>query len=214
MYGSYDCCTSQWKIESSRQKKAVSTFSHTFLFYLYSVLLGARWLGVGQPRFNPSSGRMHSFFHTFMPWLALKSIQPPLKWVSGLSWGLGLATQTPHSIAKNMWTLAQWTFMACKWDFFYYNSIIIKALWPNNLEFAFHCWDPKLTSLSLHMGFIVDELESGHVLLEDSPICKCHKFHFITFSIFISSNLFISFHPSLYWCYRSGQLLPFCSIDL
>ena len=58
---------------------------------------------------------------------------------------------------------------------------------------ALHRWSPEFMSRSLHVEFVVDESESGYVLLEDSPVFNLpqisfHQFlhpHFTNFVNFI-----------------------------
>ena len=40
-----------------------------------------------------------------------------------------------------------------------------------------HYWGPGYASRSLHVGFMMDEKESGEVFLGISPILRCHKFN-------------------------------------
>ena len=60
--------------------------------------------------------------------------------------------------------------------------------------------DPQLPLLgsrvyvSLHVGFVVDETESGEALLGVSPTFPCHKFHSIISPHLSHSFRFVSFH--------------------
>ena len=52
-------------------------------------------------------------------------------------------------------------------------------------------WGPEFASRSLHVGFVVDEVESGYIFLGVSPVFPLHKISFQHFSTLIS---LITFH--------------------
>ena len=70
-------------------------------------------------------------------------------------------------------------------------------------------WGLEFASLPLHVGFVLDETESGSTLLGVSPV-------FPTTNVnppFLHTHL-IPFHPSLWWCVRRGRLASLLFIDL
>lgn len=67
----------------------------------------------------------------------------------------------------------------------------------------FHHWDPKYTSWSLHVEFVMNESESGVVFSQDYPIFPCYEFHSTTFFIVASCISFNFICPGM--LYQSGH---------